>query len=143
MKLLKILPVFVDKSSYYPLSIITRIETIISNACCIVMLLLLSPFHYNKDWNIYYLNTKNLKIQGYYPLSIITRIETFDIVVYYVVIVLLLSPFHYNKDWNTEGRFVWRTISGLLSPFHYNKDWNWHIVHLCTSLQLAIIPFPL
>ena len=38
--------------------------------------LLLSPFHYNKDWNKTSGNGEVEQLKGYYPLSIITRIET-------------------------------------------------------------------
>ena len=84
---------------YYPLSIITRIETSHFAGRPNGEHRLLSPFHYNKDWNLW------LKL-------------------HHLVCLALLSPFHYNKDWNNILSFILYDLIRLLSPFHYNKDWN-------------------
>ena len=65
-----------SSSCYYPLSIITRIETDVIDKSPVLNQRLLSPFHYNKDWNHNYQISDIPIYNGYYPLSIITRIET-------------------------------------------------------------------
>ena len=103
----------------------TRIETIDFQLGKRPVLLFMTNFHDNKDWNTFTGDLTRRVLVLYDQLPWQQGLKHTSAFFCGKAMPSFMTNFHDNKDWNNNGVILLgRLLSGFMTNFHDNKDWN-------------------